>query len=314
MLKSFSKYKKALLIGIGGGADIIVTIPTKLHLESFGIKCILGGLPWERYSIDPFPGPRPFDQIVNVTNINDSFCWANEKTQTEDGLLFSESKVSKVLKEKILLVNIFNSSSKIAKDLKEFCKKNKIDLIVGVDVGGDVMAKGDEPGLSSPLADSIMLSALKKVETSVDTKIAVLGYGSDGELEPSELNNSLSIISKKKGLIGMLGINADSQRIMKKLIAKIETDASRIPTLAFSGTYGLSKIRRGRIEIDIHPFSQITVYIKTNVIFKDISLSAKLIHNSSNIWESNNILLKNGFKTELDFEIKKHLTSLEDIR
>ena len=314
MLKSFSKYKKALLVGIGGGADVIGAIPTKLHLESFGIKCVLGGIPWERYSIDPFPGPRPFDQIVNVVNINDSLCWATEKTKTQDGLFFSESKASKVLKEKILLVNIFNSSTKIAKDLKEFCKKNKIDLIVGIDVGGDVIAKGDEPGLSSPLADSIMLSALKKVETSVDTKIAVLGYGSDGELLPSELNSSLSIISKKKGLIGMIGINADSQKIMKKLIAKIETDASRIPTLAFSGTYGPSKIRRGRIEIDVHPFSQITVYLKTKVIFKDISLSARLVHKSLNIWESNKILLKNGFKTELDFEIKKHLTSLKDIK
>ena len=40
MLKSFSNYKKALLIGIGGGADIIGTIPTKLFLESYGIKCI----------------------------------------------------------------------------------------------------------------------------------------------------------------------------------------------------------------------------------------------------------------------------------
>jgi hypothetical protein len=314
MLKSFSKYKKALLVGIGGGADVIGAIPTKLHLESFGIKCVLGGIPWERYSIDPFPGPRPFDQIVNVVNINDSLCWATEKTKTQDGLFFSESKASKVLKEKILLVNIFNSSTKIAKDLKEFCKKNKIDLIVGIDVGGDVIAKGDEPGLSSPLADSIMLSALKKVETSVDTKIAVLGYGSDGELLPYELNSSLSIISKKKGLIGMIGINTDSQKIMKKLITKIETDASRIPTLAFSGTYGPCKIRRGRIEIDVHPFSQITVYLKTKVIFKDISLSARLVHKSLNIWESNKILLKNGFKTELDFEIKKHLTSLKDIK
>ena len=104
MLKSFSNYKKALLIGIGGGADIIGTIPTKLFLESYGIKCILGGLPWERYSIDPFPGPRPFSQIINIDIINDSLCWAKPNTKTLDGLFFSESKASKVLKEKILLI------------------------------------------------------------------------------------------------------------------------------------------------------------------------------------------------------------------
>ena len=118
MLKSFSNYKKALLIGIGGGADIIGTIPTKLFLESYGIKCILGGLPWERYSIDPFPGPRPFSQIINNDIINDSLCWAKQDTKTLDGLFFSESKASKVLKEKILLVNIFNSRGKLIKKVK----------------------------------------------------------------------------------------------------------------------------------------------------------------------------------------------------
>lgn len=314
MLKCFSNYKKALLIGIGGGADVIGTIPTKLFLESHGIKCVLGGLPWERYSIDPFPGPRPFSQIVNSEKINDSLCWAVHKTKTQDGLFFSESKASKILNEKVLLVNIFNSSDKISKDLNSFCKKNKIDLIVGVDVGGDVIATGSETGLSSPLADSIMLSALKKLESKFETKIAVLGYGSDGELKQSELDSSLSLISRNKGLIGMIGITNESSRLMRKLVSKIETDASRIPLSAFDGVYGPSKIRNGRISINIHPFSQVTFFLKTAIVFKHISLSARLIHKSSDIWESNGILLDNGFKTELDFEIRKHLASLEDIK
>tara|TARA_Y100001970_G_scaffold146701_1_gene180175 strand:- start:8681 stop:9625 length:945 start_codon:yes stop_codon:yes gene_type:complete len=314
MLKSFSNYKKILIIGIGGGADIVGTIPTKLYFESYGVKCILGGLPWERYSIDPFPGPRPFSQIVNKTKINDSLCWASGKTKTKDGLFFSESKVSKVLKEKILLINIFNDSKKIAKDLEFFCERNKIDMIIGVDVGGDVIAQGKEKGLSSPLADSIMLSTLRRIEKRIPTKIGVLGYGSDGELEASELNESLSLISQKKGLIGMAGISVQANKLMKKIITKVETDASRIPTLAFDGMYGLTKIRRGRIQIDVHPFSQVTVYMKTSIIFKHVSSSARLIHNSSDIWESNSILLDKKFKTELDFEIKKHLISLEDTK
>ena len=33
------------------------------------------------------------------------------------------------------------------------------DLLVFVDVGGDVLAHGDEPGLRSPLCDAIMLAA-----------------------------------------------------------------------------------------------------------------------------------------------------------
>ena len=40
MEKSFSKFNKALLIGIGGGADIVGTIPTKIFLESYGVQRI----------------------------------------------------------------------------------------------------------------------------------------------------------------------------------------------------------------------------------------------------------------------------------
>ena len=118
--------KKALIIGIGGGADIIGTIPSKIYFENLGIECILGGLPWERYSIDPYPGPRPFEQIINKKIINDSLCWTSKKTRTFDNLIFSEVKTLKYVKNKILLVNIFNSSDKIADDINSFCNSNSV--------------------------------------------------------------------------------------------------------------------------------------------------------------------------------------------
>ena len=40
------------------------------------------------------------------------------------------------------------------------------DLIVFVDVGGDALAHGDEPGLASPLCDAIMLAAAARVSPS----------------------------------------------------------------------------------------------------------------------------------------------------
>ena len=312
MLKSFSKYKKALVIGIGGGADIVGTIPTKFFLESNGINCQLAGLPWERYSIDPFPGPRPFDQIINKVKINDSLCFAKKDTKTKDGLSFSESKVSGILKQRVVLINIFNSPNNIADDLYNYSIENKIDLIVGGDVGGDILAQGHEKGLASPLADSLMLTVLNKLNKKIETKIGVLGYGSDGELEQNELNESLGILGKNKGMIGSFGLNNDSYLLMKKIIKIVETDASRVPVLSFEGISGLYKIRRGRVEINIHPMSQITFYINTGVLYRKISKSARLIRNATDIWDANRILLANKYRTELDFEIKKHLTSLDD--
>ena len=60
------------------------------------------------------------------------------------------------------------------------------DLIVFLDVGGDALAHGDEPGLGSPLCDAVMLAAADLLaEREVPVLGALFGTGCDGELTPS---------------------------------------------------------------------------------------------------------------------------------
>jgi hypothetical protein len=314
MSKFLKKIKKALIIGIGGGADIVGTIPMKSYLEDHGIECFLGGLPWERYSIDPYPGPRRFNEIQKKRNFNQSICFINHKTITKDGLQFSESKVANFVKNKIIFINIFNSIRNIAADLIEFINYKKIDYVVGVDVGGDVLAVGDEKGLASPLADSIMLNVLKIIEMKCLTHLGVLGYGSDGELKISEINKCMAIASSKKGLVGSVGLSIDAYETMKEIVKKVETDASRIPLLSFEGSYGKHPIRRGRIQVEVHPMSQITFLFSPTVVFKNLSKSAQLISKSKSFYQANEILLKNSISSEFNYEVKKHMeiTSLNN--
>ena len=307
MSKFLKKIKKALVIGIGGGADIVGTIPMKSYLEEHGIQCLLGGLPWERYSIDPYPGPRSFDEIQKKKKFNESICFINNKTITKDGLQFSESKVANFVKNKIIFINIFNSIRQIAADLNEFIKDQEIDYVVGVDVGGEVLAIGDEEGLASPLADSIMLNVLKILEAKCLTHLGVLGYGSDGELKINEINKCMAIASSKKGLVGSVGLSVDAYKAMKKIIKKVETDASRIPLLSFEGSYGNHPIRRGRIQVEVHPMSQITFLFKPTVVFKNLSKPSQLISKSKSFYESNEILLTNSISSEFNYEVRKHM-------
>jgi hypothetical protein len=57
-----------------------------------------------------------------------------------------------------------------------------IDLL---DVGGDILARGDEPTLKSPLADALTLAACCRVDAPV--RLLVAGPGLDGELSADEL-------------------------------------------------------------------------------------------------------------------------------
>ena len=51
-------------------------------------------------------------------------------------------------------------------------------------------------------------------------------------------------------------------------------------------------------------------YINPKKLYKNISTSARLVSKSKDIFHANNILLKKGFRTELDYEIKTHTLSI----
>ncbi|MCI0481279.1 MAG: DUF1152 domain-containing protein, partial [Candidatus Dadabacteria bacterium] len=156
--------RKAMLIGVGGGGDIVGTIPTADLLGMFGIECVFGGLSWERSVIDPMPGPRKFDEVRNARRLNDVVWFANEDTVTSTGVRFAESGVAEVLGKETLLIDIHPGPAAVAEGILHAAGELGADLIIGIDVGGDLLALGNEPGLMSPLADSIMTAAFATLE------------------------------------------------------------------------------------------------------------------------------------------------------
>ena len=56
----------ALVIGVGGGGDVVGALATARFLEFCGLHFTLGGLPWERFVYDPLPGPRQLLEVRNV--------------------------------------------------------------------------------------------------------------------------------------------------------------------------------------------------------------------------------------------------------
>ena len=82
-----------------------------------------------------------------------------------------------------MLVDINGGVKGVVEGLEGAIEEFNTDLLVGLDVGGDSLAQGTEPGLRSPLADSIMLAAFAELERRGHRTLwGVFGYGSDGEL------------------------------------------------------------------------------------------------------------------------------------
>jgi hypothetical protein len=294
--------KKALLIGIGGGGDIVGTIPTARLLEIFGVESILGGLPWERFVYDPVPGPRAFNEIKNLKPLNSTVWFADKDTVTTTGVRFAETEIAELYRNEVLLVDITKGVVGVVDGLRKAVNELEADLLIGVDVGGDSLAFGDEKGLTSPLADSIMISALSELQKESTSLLGVFGYGSDGELEHSELERSLSIVTKEGGLLGAWGITQEILKELETVLSRVSTEASRIPVECARGATGKTTIRRGTRMVTLSLMSTITFYLSPIVVYEKISKPARLVSGSKSLDEANDALHSIGLFTELDLE------------
>ncbi len=296
---------KAILIGIGGGGDIVGTVPTADLLGMFGVESVLGGLSWERSVIDPVPGPRRFEETKNARKLNEVVWYANKDTVTSTGIRFAESGVSEVLGTETLLVGIHAGPEAVAEGLLDAARVLGADLIVGVDVGGDLLALGDEPGLMSPLADSIMTAAFSVLEGRIPTMMGLFGFGSDGELTQEELERSMMLMAREGGLLGGWGITREGLNLLEKLISVVPTEASRMPALYAKGEFSDTTIRSGTRHVRLSMSSTVTYYFSPGVLYEKLSSLARCVRDARSLEEANEALHSIGVRTELDIELDK---------
>src|SRR5713226_5924666 len=155
---------RALVIGVGGGGDVVGALATARFLEFGGLEFLLGGLSWERSVIDPLPGPRSVKEVREVRALHEYAWLANSETRTFAGISFAESRMAGIINKEVLLIDINGGVKGVIAGLKAALRELKADFLVGVDVGGDSLAQGGERGLRSPLADSVMLAAYAELE------------------------------------------------------------------------------------------------------------------------------------------------------
>jgi|Deesub1362A_J573_1020465.scaffolds.fasta_scaffold00104_4 hypothetical protein len=301
LIRTLDGVKEVLLIGIGGGGDIVSTLPIGMMLKDLGIDSVYGGVVWERFRRDPKPGPRAVEELERIRYISDSICWIDDKTRivTENGAIQPiVASVAGFLKERVVGVDITKGDVTLLNDLKKFVDQNEIDLIIGVDAGGDALARGDEKGLTSPLADSIMISVLR----DIPSLIAVTGFGSDGELKREEIEKYMSEITAEGGLVGCTAITRDIAGKLHDFVQGIETESSKVPIVSALGYYGEYSIWDGN-RIMISALNSLVFYFMTEVIYS-LSPLPKVVRGSRNIMEANKKLNDIGVKTELDLEIE----------
>jgi len=294
---------RSLVIGIGGGGDVAGALATARFLEFCGLEFVLGGLSWERRVFDPLPGPRMLSEVDNVRPLHQYAWMANRASQTRAGVYFAESRMAEFLAKEVLLVDISGGAQGVVAGLERAIEELQTDLLVGLDVGGDSLAQGTEPGLRSPLADSVMLAGFVELEKRGYRVLwGVFGYGSDGELTVNEIEAALSILASAGGLLGAWSLTPKTAAELEAAIKTVPTEASAIPVQGFRGASGESGIRDGSRRVKLTPLSALTFFISATKLFEALSRPAQAVYGSSSLDQANDALHAIGIKTELDSE------------
>ena len=290
---------------MGGGGDVVGALATAELMRLYdGAEPVLGGLAWERRPIDPVPGPRSAAEIEDADELAPGILLAGPRTRAKGReMFFAESRMAEFLDQSTVLVTLDGGPGQVAEGLAQTAAKLDADLVVFVDVGGDVLARGDEPGLRSPLCDALMLAAAARLAGDGRSVLAgVFGIGCDAELTPDEVLDRLSAVAAAAGLCGARGLTSAVADRLEAATKLVPTEASATAVRAFRGESGTMTIRGGTRTVELSVVASTTFYLDVEATVQVCARLAGAVADAQSVEQANDALRAIGVRTELDLE------------
>jgi hypothetical protein len=177
-----------LYVAAGGGGDAIAAAIVHRaggHEE----PAVIATYAWDRLGVDPLPGPRSttdFDQLRPIGHHNHTITPATTPRPPSGSTL---PRLAGDLDDTLMLLDPAAGAVGVRAQLAELAAVYSAEAVTVVDVGGDAVARGDEPGLRSPLADALVLAACVGLDLAV--VVVVVGPGLDGELTERQVLDNI---------------------------------------------------------------------------------------------------------------------------
>ena len=140
----------------GGGGDALAAAIVHRAL-GHDEPAVIATYAWDRLAVDPLPGPRSASEFTGLRPLGRH---NHIITSTTEPLPPSGSTLPRLagdLADTLVLLDPSHGATGMRTQLTELVDIFRPTVVTTVDVGGDVIARGDEPGLRSPLADALSL-------------------------------------------------------------------------------------------------------------------------------------------------------------
>jgi len=178
-----------LIVAAGGGGDAVAAAMVDAALYGVEDPAVILPHARDRLLVDAVPGPRGPEHFAGLRSLTPHVFAVPADARPVPPAGSTLPRLAAELPHTFALLDPHHGARGIARQLDELCghlDPVSVDLL---DVGGDVLARGDEPSLKSALGDALTLAACQQADVPV--RLLVAGPGLDGELPADELRDHL---------------------------------------------------------------------------------------------------------------------------
>ncbi|WP_443068122.1 DUF1152 domain-containing protein [Streptomyces sp. NBC_01356] len=196
---------------------------------------------WDRLLIDPVPGPRGPANFTGLRPLTRSV-WTVPAEATPIAPAGSTlPRLAGELPHTFALIDPLHGAEGITRQLEELIEHLAPESIDLLDVGGDILAKGDEPTLRSPLADALTLAACCQVNAPV--RLLVAGPGLDGEISAEDLRDRMGPV--------LLTLTAKHVAPVSSVLEWHPSEATAMLAATARGVRGLCEVRDAGLPVPL---------------------------------------------------------------
>ncbi|MEV6580898.1 DUF1152 domain-containing protein [Streptomyces sp. NPDC051582] len=239
-----------LYIAAGGGGDPVGTLIAARTLAAGPAgpagparpadPPLIATYAWERPEVDPTSSPlgeRNFDGLVHERG---GFAAFTPATRARPPAGSTMPGLARDLPARLLLLDPARGLPSLARQIASMAEAAGAGRIHIVDIGGDILTHGDEPGLCSPFGDALTLAACRL--TGVPTTVHIAGPGLDGEIGEQPLLERLAASRPRVP-------DRDAAAAASRALAWHPSEASALWAAAVRGARGTVRTVNGVIRL-----------------------------------------------------------------
>lgn len=290
-----------LYLAAGGGADLIAAVMIQRATGHAGDPVL--SYSWDRLIYDPVPGPRSPDDFTGLEPSGRLNYRVLPSSAARSPARSTLPRLADELACPLYLLDPWGGAVRMAEQVRELVAILGPQAAHVVDVGGDILATGDEPTLRSPLADALALAATRGLPCPVDVLVA--GPGLDGELSEADVLTRCQNLSATRS--PQLRLSAEPVQPLASTLTWMPSEASALLWAAAIGVRGAAEIRDHGALVNLTDHSPEVHRLPHDRVLRANRLASSLL-SSRSLEQAEATIRLLGSQSEVDVERAKAAT------